>query len=81
MGKLDHIPPNYSEYAGMTVNERLYVSGQLDDYEQACKRKDRERMTEILRRVEISEPEATIEGSLHPYRSFLRALWALIIRR
>ena len=39
------------KYAGMTVNERLYVSGYFDQYEQAVKKKDVEKLIHILKEV------------------------------
>ena len=43
------------KYAGMTVNERLYVSGYFDQYEQAVKKKDVEKLIHILKEVELTE--------------------------
>ena len=40
---------------GMTVNERLYVSGLLDDFEKAIYKKDREEVIRILRMVELTD--------------------------
>ncbi|MDJ0613749.1 MAG: hypothetical protein QNJ29_08720 [Rhizobiaceae bacterium] len=42
-------------YMGMTVNERLVVSGLLDTYEQAINRRDFAKVAEILEKVEIGE--------------------------
>jgi len=44
-----------NKYAGMTVNERLYVSGLLDDFEKAVGEKDIEEAVRILKEVELTE--------------------------
>lgn len=43
---------------GTTLNERLYLRGLLDEYDQALEDRDRERLIEILERVEISGADA-----------------------
>jgi hypothetical protein len=40
----------------MTVNERLHAVGLLDAFEKARSDGDKERMTSILRRVQVDEP-------------------------
>ncbi len=40
-------------YAGMTVNERLYASGRLKDFDQVRKSKNKARMTEILKSLDV----------------------------
>jgi hypothetical protein len=42
-------------YAGMTVNERLVVSGLIDQFDKARKSKDRNKIIEILRKVGLDE--------------------------
>jgi len=42
-------------YKGMTVNERLYVSGYMDEYDKAVKEKDVNKIREILQKVELNE--------------------------
>lgn len=37
------------------MNERLYVSGLIDDYDRAVERKDREKIISILKEVELEE--------------------------
>ena len=39
----------------MTVNERLYVSGYMDEYDKAVKEKDINKIIEILEKVELNE--------------------------
>lgn len=41
------------EYLGMTVNERLYVSGLMDKYREAIKEKDINKAALILEYVEL----------------------------
>lgn len=43
------------KYKGMTVNERLYVSGYMDEYDKAVKEKDITKIREILQKVELNE--------------------------
>jgi hypothetical protein len=46
-------------YGGMTVNERLFVSKLMDDFDAAARRRDREQMISILVRVDLSEEGAS----------------------
>lgn len=39
----------------MTVNERLYLSGFMDEYDKAIKEKNVEKIREILQKVELNE--------------------------
>jgi hypothetical protein len=43
------------DYAGMTVNERLYVAGLLSEFEAAIESGDRQQAVEILGRVALGE--------------------------
>jgi hypothetical protein len=43
------------KYGGMTVNERLYISGNWDEYEKAVKKKDVQKIVDILKEVELTE--------------------------
>ena len=56
-------------YAGMTVNERLAISGLIGDWDRAVLNRDRARMIEILMATELTaEQEArTADTTLaHP---------------
>ncbi|MES2374317.1 MAG: hypothetical protein V4557_17195 [Bacteroidota bacterium] len=43
------------KYRGMTVNERLWVSGYWDEFEQAIEKKDLQKIINILKEVELTE--------------------------
>jgi len=43
------------KYQGMTVNERLYVSGLMDAFDKAVKVKDIQKVNSILENVELNE--------------------------
>lgn len=43
------------DYSGMTVNERLFVSGLLKDFELAKKQNDVIRIIDILRKIDVDE--------------------------
>ena len=47
-----------NNYKGMTVNERLYVSGVMEEFYQAVKNDDIEKVVSILKKVEIKEESA-----------------------
>lgn len=44
------------KYLGMTVNERLYVAGLIDDFYEAIKEKDISKVIAILKKVELNDP-------------------------
>lgn len=44
-----------NKYSGMTVNERLYVSGLMDEFDRAVKDKNSEKVRAILKKVELTE--------------------------
>ena len=54
------------EVAGMTVNERLYLSGLLDDFEKAAKQGNKAELKSILEKVYLNYEsiEAVIENEL-----------------
>ena len=46
------------ELKGMTVNERLYVCGLFDEWDNAVKNRDKNEMINILTKVALSEEQA-----------------------
>jgi hypothetical protein len=44
-----------NKYTGMTVNERLYVSGLLNKFDKAVKEKNIDEIVSILREVELND--------------------------
>jgi hypothetical protein len=44
-----------NKYAGMTVNERLYVGGLMDEFDDAVEKKNIEKVRTILEKVELTE--------------------------
>ena len=46
---------NENKFFGMTVNERLYVAGLMNDFNYYLKQKDIERIKSILKKVELNE--------------------------
>lgn len=44
-----------NKYAGMTVNERLYVSNLMGEFDEAVKKKNSEEVRAILEKVELTE--------------------------
>ena len=47
-----------NKYKGMTINERLYVSGFMDEFDNAVKENKIEKVIDILKKVEITEESA-----------------------
>jgi len=47
------------KYPGMTLNERLYFSGLIDEWDKAFRARNRARMIAILGQVEIAEEGRT----------------------
>jgi hypothetical protein len=50
-------PPDH-ELRGMTVNERLWVCGELDRFDSAAKKRNRENMIAILAAVAMTQDQA-----------------------
>jgi hypothetical protein len=42
-------------YSGMTVNERLVISGLLKEFDKARKKKDSKELISLLKKIEIDE--------------------------
>jgi len=51
-------PPEESPYAAMTVNERLFEAGLLEQFDSAAYAYDDARMREILARVDLGDEAA-----------------------
>ena len=53
------------KYSGMTVNERLWDAGIMDAWDAAVISRDRDRMIELLGRIELaSEAEWIVDTTL-----------------
>lgn len=44
------------DYAGMTLNERLFVAGLRDQFDEAARARDRARLIALLVQVEVADP-------------------------
>jgi len=44
-----------NKYAGMTVNERLYMSGLMDTFDKAVEEKNVDKVRSILEEVELTD--------------------------
>lgn len=53
------------QYSGMTVNERLCVSGLIDEFDKAIEEKNREEAIRVLKEVELTDEniQAILEQS------------------
>lgn len=49
------VKPMENKYSGMTVNERLYASGLMKEFDEAIKNNDAEKARVILEKVELTE--------------------------
>jgi hypothetical protein len=58
--------PSIEELGGMTVNERIFVCGLMDQWDGAASQRDRNEMMRILSEVALSEDQArfTVETIL-----------------
>ncbi|PRZ00186.1 hypothetical protein BY457_10610 [Marinilabilia salmonicolor] len=54
------------DYSGMTVNERLAVSGLFKEFDKAVRKKDKMKLVEILKEVSLSD--ANIDDILRKYK-------------
>jgi hypothetical protein len=50
--------------AGMTVNERLFHVGILDQWDAAVRRRNRDEMIALLEQVEVVKPHLTVDAVL-----------------
>jgi len=48
-----------NNYGGMTVNERLWVSGLMEQFDSAVREKNADKIIKILKKVELTEPNIT----------------------
>ena len=48
----------------MTVNERLFHVGSLDQWDAAVRRRDRNEMIALLEQVEVTDPHVTTDTVL-----------------
>ena len=51
-------------YAGMTVNERLVISGQIAAWDAAVVKRDRTRMIEVLMATELTAEQAAYTADI-----------------
>lgn len=49
-----------NKYKGMTVNERLYVSGLSEDFDRAVLEKNTDKIKSLLEKVEITDDSQII---------------------
>jgi hypothetical protein len=62
MDDAENEKPDY--VGGMTVNERLFAAGLLDEFEGAAHARDRARMIALLARVEVADPDRSVNAIL-----------------
>jgi hypothetical protein len=48
------------KYSGMTVNERLFAAGLLDEFDTAVNHKNRDKVVALLQQVELSYEQAEL---------------------
>lgn len=44
-----------NKYSGMTVNERLYISGLMNEFDKAVREKNIEKIKSIFKEVELTD--------------------------
>ena len=49
-----------NKYGGMTVNERLWVSGLMEQFDSAVLKRNVDKVTKILKEVELNEPNINV---------------------
>jgi hypothetical protein len=52
------------KYAGMTVNERFYEAGIMEEWDRAATSKNRDRMIELLGEVELADQAEQIADTV-----------------
>jgi len=69
----------YSSYKGMTVNERLFEAGLLNNFDLAVQKKNVEQVVQILQQVQVDESDINaIIKKLHVTNA--ENLWSKIIK-
>ncbi len=58
-----------TNYKAMTLNERLYVSGLMAEFDRARLRWDRAKIVEILKAVDVDDVEWTANAIVGPASS------------
>ncbi len=58
------VRPSSPGLAGMTVNERLFTLGLMDEWDRAAFARDREAMLDLMRRCAVDRPEDTVDTVL-----------------
>lgn len=61
---LPHIPPNTTRYGGMTVNERLFTAGLLEQFGFAARARNRDKMIALLGEVELGDDATLITDAI-----------------
>jgi len=55
---------NKGKFFGMTTNERLFVAGIIEDFDKAAMSRDRNRMIELLGKVELADEAESITNTI-----------------
>lgn len=61
---MDNADSKKSNYAGMTVNERLFAAGIVDEFDDATRARDRARMITLLAQVDVEDAEWSVDTIL-----------------